>query len=340
MGRVGTYAMGLLTVSLGAWVRSGLAGTAEMNRFNLAMQSISREIAGVFQPWIIRIVEGVTQLAAKFRTLTGAQQEQIRQWVALAAAISGSMILLPRFVGMLATVASGFKAVGLARVAALAGPLGLAVGAGIGALAATDSGREALGRLLKSAQPLFEALGDLTVQIVDILSPVLIKLAEWLAVAVTGMARFVEAIGQAINWITEKLGRTTATREELQAELGGVERAKKEDPRLYQEIGQRQQMTGEAWEAHLRRRLAEFEQKAAPQKTSVTVAPSGFEGAEALFRRIAGTVAKTDTARAADATEQSLAELQKIAAEIARLRGWSLDQALDRVRSLPSVGAP
>jgi hypothetical protein len=170
-------------------IRSGAAGTTEMNRLNYSLSEVRLELASAFAPWLRRVVDWTDKLAVSMRRMTGETQEAIRSWAKFGLTLSAVVAILPRAMGLAApgavlrglglaaarpaAAAAGAAAATGAGAAAAArgGMLGMFAGAlgpwalvaGIGMLAAQSArGREALAALGESARKLAPALNQLS----------------------------------------------------------------------------------------------------------------------------------------------------------------------------------
>ena len=158
LGAKATIAFAAMSAGIGGWVRAGLQGTGIGNYLQLQFSQLSKEIAGVFLPTVQRVVSGVQAVTSWFRSLTGAQQDNIRRWAEAAVVAAGVVALLPRLVAGINTVIGALRALTAATASTGWGAVLVAVGLVAGALAglvtATESGRNAFSKLWGALQPI------------------------------------------------------------------------------------------------------------------------------------------------------------------------------------------
>lgn len=97
--------------------QAGIAGTAEMQRFQIQMTFLSREVAAIFTPALDRATEALSGVVGWFRSLSGAQQDNLMHWAMGAAAAATMAATLPK-------VIAGVKGVGMALRSMIAGGTG------------------------------------------------------------------------------------------------------------------------------------------------------------------------------------------------------------------------
>lgn len=205
-----TKAFAAATVSLGGFIRSGLAGTAQGEALSRSFALLSREITQLFLPTIEKVIASVRTLVEWFRNLTGAQQENIGKWVMLGTAALGVMMILPKIIagfsaliGIVKMAAGAMSAMSAASGIASGGILPLigvlvTVGAGLATLwVGTDRGRAAVLALAGAVRPVvdgFKAFGGMLGGLMDALQPVGELFVSIGTVAVASFGRLVGAV--------------------------------------------------------------------------------------------------------------------------------------------------
>lgn len=100
VGYAGMAGFGLFSGSLVGFARSGFSGTIEMTQFSFALQLIGREVAGLFVPAMRTATEWLQRISRALRSMTGDQQESLRRWLMMGAAVTGFAAVMPRAIGM------------------------------------------------------------------------------------------------------------------------------------------------------------------------------------------------------------------------------------------------
>lgn len=95
--------------SLLALSTAGLAGTQEGNKLVYSFQMLGREIAAVALPAIRAAIEGMQNLTAWFRELTGKQQESLLKWAGLATGLTLIATGIGTIPGLILTAISATK---------------------------------------------------------------------------------------------------------------------------------------------------------------------------------------------------------------------------------------
>lgn len=116
---------------------------------------LSRQVAGLFAPITEENTQRVAELTGWFQKLTGAQQESIRTMAMFTATTGALLYVLPRA----GTALAQFMGAS-AGVSSMAGVGGMVAAAGVGMLAATPEGRDAMTEVMKAFEPALEALLD------------------------------------------------------------------------------------------------------------------------------------------------------------------------------------
>jgi hypothetical protein len=168
------------------FVTAGLAGTTQGAYLTFMFQQLSRQIAGVFMPYIKKLIDFMVDLVEKMRNLSGDQQDQILHWAEMGLAILGVAVIGGKLLGVMSAVSMAFQgliALGI-ELNVLTGGILIVIGALVTAFAAwslgTTEGRQTLKDLWDAFQPVIdvfrEAAEDLLPKIVDIfkeLAPVI-----------------------------------------------------------------------------------------------------------------------------------------------------------------------
>jgi phage-related protein len=173
----------LATVAMAGFVAAGLRGTVQSEALAFHFERLARAVADIFAPAINQVIGAIESLANWFRGLSDRQKDLIA-----AFAITGAAIVVLAGVAVAAIVAVKIAVNALtAAFAALnvvSGGILIIIGAIITAGAAlvaltasTEKGREALSKLWKAIQPIFEALGELFSLSVDLLTPLIDAIA-------------------------------------------------------------------------------------------------------------------------------------------------------------------
>src|SRR5216683_1983591 len=230
MGRKAGLAFATLTGTVGAFVARGFAGSQQMNAMAFQMERLSRGIAGMFVPEMNKVIDLVGQAADFFRSLTGAQQDNIKRWIEAAAVGLGLAMVLPKVFAGLSLVAAGFKAVAVGIAAGFSAtgigaqlPLVGAVVTGILALgAATTVGRQGFGKLFEMFKPVMEVLGKIASTFMTALTP-LFNLAETYFKAVAAnLTKMMPTIQHVVDIVGKAFGKLASGLEPLIPILGKV----------------------------------------------------------------------------------------------------------------------
>ena len=101
MARTGLQAQlafGVASAGLLGFVRAGLQGTAEGERFGVMMGFLSREIGSIFKPQIDALLGGLERLVDWFSKLDGGQQQLINRFAQAAAAGLLVAAIMPKII--------------------------------------------------------------------------------------------------------------------------------------------------------------------------------------------------------------------------------------------------
>jgi hypothetical protein len=180
VGRVATAAFAGITASMYGFVHSGLSASNMGTLLSFQFERLSRSMAGLFQPEIRKVIEGISALTGWIERLTPHQKELIARFILGAAAATAVATTLPFLIsGISATVGairSLVVAVGILEgetgIGALLPLLGAAAAAFTALAIGTEVGRGGIGRFWEAIKPVLTGLQTLATQLVDALSPV------------------------------------------------------------------------------------------------------------------------------------------------------------------------
>lgn len=175
--------------SLLGFIFAGLRGTSVGEAMGVRMTLLSRQIAAIFLPQIMKVVDWLGKLVLWFQRLTGHQQASLRRWILFGVALAGTLALMPlvaagiqmvvnqlyNFAAAFTTAASSTGIGALLPVigAIIAGLLALTVGLGV-----AGGGFERLARQLRPIlDELSRAFGDL----MEEAEPILVGLSDLIA---------------------------------------------------------------------------------------------------------------------------------------------------------------
>lgn len=180
-------AYGIASASIMGFVRAGMQGTYQGERFGVVMGFLSREVASIFKPAIDGVIESLEKMVGWFRALDGSQQDMIFKFAEGAAAGLLVVAVLPKIVAGITGVIGAVTALASATsvldvmtggILPLVGVLVTAAGAvvalGVGAAVAqggfkgiletlkpiTDVLTKGFGQAWAAMQPLLDALGS------------------------------------------------------------------------------------------------------------------------------------------------------------------------------------
>ncbi len=157
-------------------------------------EQLARQVAGVFAPITIENINRVAEMTHWFQKLTGAQQESIRMMGMFTVTTAGLLYVLPRASSALATMMGASKG-----VAAGFGLAGVGASIGIGAMASTPEGRQALTDVAKAFEPAVKGL----MEVVLAFKPAIAVFSEGVRIFAQGVANTVGgATGAVQDWIT------------------------------------------------------------------------------------------------------------------------------------------
>ncbi len=174
-----------LTSTLMGFVRAGLQGTQAGERIGIMTQLISREIAAVFTPAIEGTIRTMQDVLGWFQRLTGAGQDQIRNWALMGVGALGFIAIGKRVADAVALIYSGF--ITLVRLNPF---LGITAALG-GLLLGTEKGRESLGKLFEAVMPLAHAFANA----ITSLQPIIDALAGAVSVVASAIAPVIRLFG-------------------------------------------------------------------------------------------------------------------------------------------------
>lgn len=229
------------TGSLMGWVRQGFQGTTQGAMLNVQFELLSREIASIFIPIMDKVSYAVQEALNWFRQLTGAQQDQIMQWAAGAAAaalvanilpkVAGLIggLVIPAFRALVGVVTAGSVSMGTALGFATGGLstlLSLALSLGVGFAVGSEKGRsgltrlwealkpigDALARLGSALMPLWEGIESVVVGAIEGISSVLATLIDLIADAINAMKGLHES---SVDFLTSGIGNAALNLGEL-----------------------------------------------------------------------------------------------------------------------------
>lgn len=225
VGRAATYAFGAASLALGGFVRQGIAASnlGDVLRFNL--EALSRNIAGLFTPEILRANRAIGDLVEWFRQLTDTQRENIVRFVEAAAAGLGLAMILPKIVGGLSALVKGYQAVTVALgvlgattggvltilglVVSLLGGLGAAATVGEKGIEGLFGGfgtlQQTITELIGQLTPVFTALMDVGKQVFEALKPLIGAILILFVEVAKAVGPLIVILGQALVPILEGL---------------------------------------------------------------------------------------------------------------------------------------
>lgn len=196
---------------------AGIAGTAEMTRFGIQLQFLSREVASIFTPVLEQMTGYLERVVHWFQNLSLAQQDSLLWWSkAIVGAVTFSMVV-PKVTAALAaaipaviSLTSAFIGLDVASGGIL--PIIGAVVTGIGALIiGTETGRNMLGGFFSALEPIFralqDALGDVFDAFVNLGETVMASFKIDLDDVIDTTARLIMLIGKlagALNYLASK----------------------------------------------------------------------------------------------------------------------------------------
>lgn len=225
----GTALTPAFTAASGAlmgWVRAGMAGTAEAEMLSLQMGLLHREVANIFAPAVQKVVGFVTDLAAKFRSLSGDQQEQIRHWVGVGAAAVGVLVVVPRLTAALQSMGAVMKVLAM-------NPFALAVAGLAAVMAGTEEGRSSFADLWEAIKPIGEALAEIFQALTPVITQIAGALTNVLVPAFKVLGKVIEVAllplklaAQALRSVYGTAAFSTQHGETPLAQLHGEERAR------------------------------------------------------------------------------------------------------------------
>jgi hypothetical protein len=328
----------LLTGVVGGFVTAGLAGTGQAERLGQAMQSLSREIAGIFLPVVEKVIDGIKKVTSWFEQLSGHQQDQIMKWTAAAGAALFMLAIFPKIVTGISAVIGAIRAV-TAALAAAGAASGIATGglttilgivaslvaAFIGFGAASEEGfgslskliepiQAAFGRITEAAAPLFAAvdkIGELFTRLIDsavgplnfvmgALADVVIVFVDALIVLQSVLSPVVDLLVQFLSFASELASKVANF---LAPAFEAMVAPLKEAAAFLERIGllSRQQASTKS-EPHRK-----------PEGTG-----GQFEDVQATFRRIQSAVFKSDTKRIDERQLEALHEINESIGDVER----------------------
>lgn len=180
-----------LSSKLMGFIQAGIAGTGFADIMNFRFQQLHREIAAIFTPAIMGVINALEKLVAWFQRLDGHQQTLIRNTAIASVAFLGMVTILPQ-------IAAGIRLVGVAIQAAMASTGIGAIVAVVGALAAlfvgTEKGRSALGKMMQAFQPIIDQVTRLVGIVMDALAPALDGIVELIAAQVEAWGPVIQAL--------------------------------------------------------------------------------------------------------------------------------------------------
>ncbi len=97
------------------------SGAGQVMGFQL--EEISRQIASLFVPQIMAVINGLARLVGWFQALSGEQQKQLRQWGLFAAGLTLTAMILPKVIAGAMGLITAFKGLKIALFALSAHPL-------------------------------------------------------------------------------------------------------------------------------------------------------------------------------------------------------------------------
>ena len=204
----GKVALGVLTVGIGGFVRSGINASAVGDRLRLVMTQLSLTIAGLFRPEIDAVIDAVRRVTSWIRGLTDSQRENIVNWIKGAAAAALTAILLPKLVSGMILVVGGIRAITAALLGLETGTgfgawaklLAIAASAMVGLMVATEKGRGVISALLEPLKNLWDTLTGLSKETVKLTIEIIAGVAAF-ATFVIIAPKVVTAIGLMITAI-------------------------------------------------------------------------------------------------------------------------------------------
>lgn len=199
---VGVHAQRAFTVataSLTGFVVAGLRGTSMGELLSDRMQQLSRQIASLFVPEMLKAVNVIEQAVLWFQRLDGEQQRNIKSWVLGGVAALGVMSIMPKVFTAIMTVVGGIQvltaAIAEAGVAAGIASGGLVpligaivtLGAGLATMGfATEKGRELFGKLKRAVEPIIKSLWEIAQVVGQALEPILDEVVATIAEIAAG----------------------------------------------------------------------------------------------------------------------------------------------------------
>ncbi len=175
-GLVIAGSIGGVTAGILAWARAGFQGTSAGEALSLRFQMLSREIANLFLPALIKLVEWLDRVIGWFHKLSGAAQTAIGVTVLVTAALVGLAVALPfvaaGFKALAAGITAALSATGIGALLPLIGAILVViaplVGALIGLFSTTQAGQRAFAVFEASLAKMFNAFRPALAQIAEL----------------------------------------------------------------------------------------------------------------------------------------------------------------------------
>lgn len=204
-GQVAEAAFGRAKIALVGVVTAGIAASSTGQVLHFQMEQLSRTVAGLFSPELLKLSQLLRTVTDWFRNLSDAQREMVARFALGGAAALAVATVLPRLVVGLGAAVAAIRAVTTAMVAfnVSTGGIVVAIGAIIAAFAAVGAGAQVveggLGKLFSSLQPIFEALSSVFQTLVTAFEPVLAVASKLFTVFAEVAAKLIEAFAPVLE---------------------------------------------------------------------------------------------------------------------------------------------
>lgn len=186
-----------------------VADPVRFQQFGLAFDRISLHLGRVFIPLLQEITDWLNRVANYFKGLSNEQRESILHWTKMAVGIGAVLIVLPKVISLITSLATLFSPVGLA-LAAIGAVIGMLGTEGLGKV--FDAIKESLMSFWGILQPVVDAVKNMVGSIIDALSmllemaaPVLNFLKDMFLNVFSFIGNVIKTVIDSIGWLIKKL---------------------------------------------------------------------------------------------------------------------------------------
>jgi hypothetical protein len=220
---------------LGGYVAAGLAASSMGQVLGFQLELLSRTIAGLFAPELMKGISLIQQLTTWLQNLSDENKASVAHWLEGAAAAFAAGIAFTKVTAIIGVVISGVKALATAIVTGLASTgigallplLGLLVQGFTALVVGTEGGRNALSALWEAFKPIgkvigevvsmvggvlgdvFKEIGNIFKSLMPLLAPVLDFFVKMARVIVSIVLAPLKALAAVLGWVARGIASIT-----------------------------------------------------------------------------------------------------------------------------------